>query len=274
MTSTETTTAPLDLVTDDAPRMPAPELVLAWAEGRRMLRHPATLLGLVVALWYGVAIAPNGPRDAFDIATAGLTFFLGVPVYFAANLVASRDRRAHSGELLAAAPVPEQRRVQALCLAALLPAAAAMSLTVLAHTVLLETGSYEVVPGFWHLVTAPVTVLGAALLGIMVARWLPVPGASALVMVAMIAWNVVWSPRIDDLAPLGTYMSWSRWSENSYWAGFLPGSPAWHVGYLLGLCAMAVAGALLPGAASRGRVLAAGAGLTALAAWMAAVQLP
>lgn len=268
-------TAPvvLDLVQDPQPRPLAPELVLAWDEGRRMVRHPATLLGLVAALWYGVAIAPNGPRDAFDVVTAGMTFFLGLPVYVAANLVASRDRRADSGELLAATPVPAQARVRGLCLAALVPAGLALALTLVGHTLLLETGRYDVVPDAWHLVTAPITVLGAALLGIMVARWLPVPGASALVMVAMIAWNVAWANQVDTYAPLGTYISWARWNETPEWAGYVAGSASWHVAYLLGLCAMAVAGALLPGARSRWRVLVVGGALTALTAVFAQVQL-
>jgi hypothetical protein len=263
----------LDLVQDAEPRPLSPELVLAAQEGRRMALHPSSLLGLLVCLWYAVAIAPNGPRDAFDVVTAGTTFFLGVPVYFAANLVASRDRRADSGELLAATPVPEQARVRGLILATLVPAGAALALVLLGHTVLLETGRYDPVPDVWHLVTGPVTVLGAALLGVMVARWAPVPGAAALVMVAMVAWNVVWANRVEHWAPLGTYMSWSRWNQTPAWAGYLPGSAGWHVAYLLGLCAMAVAGSLLPGAASRWRVLVVGGALTALTVVLAQVQL-
>lgn len=240
----------VELLQDTATARPVPTvLVLAWQEGLRMLRHPSTLLGLAVRLWYAVAIAPNGPRDAFDVLTAGATFFVGVPVYFAANLVASRDRRADADELLAATPVPSQTRVRALCLAALVPAAFAMALTLVGHTLLLETGGYAPVPGFWHLVTAPTSILGAGLLGVMVSRWLPVPDGAALVMVAMVAWNVVWANRVDTYAPLGTYMSWARWGDDPEWHGYLPGSPPWHVAYLLGLCAMAVVGAHLPGAA-------------------------
>jgi hypothetical protein len=249
-------------------------VTLALHEGRRMTLHPFTLAG---AAWGTVVFAllhDNGTRDAFDVVTSAVTFFLGVPVFFAANLVATRDRRARSGELLAGSPVPERARVVALLLGSLLPAVAAVGLVLAGHAFQLARGTYLIEPGLWHLSAGPVTVLGGALLGVMAARWLPLPGAAALVMVAMIAWNVVADTGSDRRKPLGTYLSWARWDSGPDFVGFVPGSPSLHVAYLLGLCAMAACGALLPGAVSRVRVLAVGAVLTAITAVLAAAQLP
>lgn len=263
----------LDLLDEPERRALPPVLVLAAQEGRRMALHPVVLVGLL--LWAGTtALGVNGPRDAFEMVTSAVTWFFGVPVLFAANLTASRDRRAGSTEMLAPAAVPHQVRVQALCLAALVPAAASLAVVLVAHAVQQSLGRYLAVPDAWHLLTGPVSVLGGALLGVMVARWLPVPGAAALVVVGLVAWNVATSNGPAHYQPLGTYVTWALWSDSGAgWAGFMPGSPAWHVGYLLGLSAMAATGALLPGARSRPAVLAVGAALTAVTGVLASVQL-
>lgn len=267
------TTVVLDLVQDDV-RKPVPAvLVLAAQEGRRMALHPLVLVGVLVSIGYAVRIADNGPTDAFEIVASMITFLVGVPAFFAANLIASRDRRAGSTELLASAPVPAQVRTWALCLGAAVPAGLALALVAVAHAAFQQLGYYEAVPSAWHVVTGPVTVLGGALLGVMVARWLPVPGAAALVMIAMFAYNIALSNGAERNRPLGTFVTWARWTDDPVWAGYFAGSPSWHVAYLLGLCAMAVTGALLPGARRRWLVLLAGAGLTAVTAVLGSVQL-
>ena len=263
----------IELLQDAAPRPVPPVLVLAWQEGRRMLLHPATLIGLVWGTVVTFLLADNGTRDAFEAVTSAVTFFVGVPAYFAANLVASRDRRASSGELLAAAPVPERTRVTALCLGALVPAAGVLAWVVVGFSVIQALGLFAPEPGPWHLVTGPATVLGGALLGIMVARWAPVPGAAALVMIAMVAWNVVWSNRPEHYGPLGTYVTWAQWGQGPDWAGYMPGSASLHTAYLLGLCAMAAVGAHLPGARRPWLVLLCGGALTAMTVALGAAQL-
>jgi hypothetical protein len=119
-------------------------------------------------------------------------------------------------------------------------------------------------------------VLGAALLGIMVARLTRIPGAALMVMVAMFAWNI-WTSNDDaggDIHLLGTYVSWAVYTPQPGWAGLYPGSPGWHDAYLLGLCAMAATGAFLREAARPWRVLTLGALLTALTAVPGYLQLP
>ena len=257
-----------------APRQLPVPVVLGLQEGRRIALHPVALTGLSLNVVTYVAITDNGPRDAFELLSTGPTWFFGVFTYFAAHLVASRDRRAHSGELLAPSPSPEAVRTAALCLGALVPALVCTAFVVVGHLLNLARDLYVVTPSVWHLAQAPLSVLGGALLGIMVARLSAVPGVALLVMVAMVAWNVWVSNRPDDLAPLGTYVSWAAWGPGTDWAGLQPGSPAWHDVYLAALCAMAATGAFLRDATRKLPVLALGSVLTALAVAAGAAALP
>ena len=64
------------------------------------------------------------------------------------------------------------------------------------------------------------------------------------------------------------------WTPGGQWGGLNPGSPAWHVGYLLSLCAMAATAAFLRDARSPRRVLLLGAACTGLAVLTGLEQLP
>lgn len=249
-------------------------VVLGLQEGVRIVRHPIAVLGGALTVVLVLVVGDNGTRDAFEVLSSGPTFFYGVFVYFAANLVASRDRRARSGELLAATSSPVTDRVAGLCVAAAVPALVCTAFVVLVHALNLARDLYLVVPGAWHLAQAPLTVLGGALLGIMVARLTSVPGVALLVMVAMFAWNVWVSNHTADIQTLGTYMSWALWAPHPEWVGMEAGSPAWHVAYLAALCAMAASGAFLRDSRRPWRVLLVGAACTAAAVTAGVLQLP
>lgn len=249
-------------------------VVLGLQEGARIVRHPIALLGLLYTAVTVLVVGDNGPRDAFDVLSVGPTFSYGVLVYFAAHLVATRDRRACTTELLSATPAPVTHRVAGLCVAALLPAAVCAGFVAGVHVMQTARDLYVVAPGVWHLVQAPLTVLGGALLGIMVSRWTTLPGAALLVMVAMVAANVRISNAGGSLGPLGTQVSWAVWGDGREWVGLHPGSPAWHAGYLAALCAMAATGAFLRAATHTWRVLAIGAGFSAVAVVTGVLQLP
>lgn len=258
-----------------APRPVPPALVLGWQEGRRLALHPVSILGLGALLVTMLAFADDGAREAFDNVTAMPTWFYGVAVYFAAHLVATRDRRAHSGEWLAALPASTRVRVTGLCLAALVPTAICTAVVAVGHAVLLSTESYFIAPTFWHLAQAPVTVLGAALLGTMVARWTSVPGAALLVMVVMVLVDAWLNSRPETVQTLATYVPWTAWPQSgTAWAGLIDGSPAWHVAYLLSLCGMAAAGAFLRGTGLTRPALLAGAAMTLAAVATGLLQLP
>jgi hypothetical protein len=259
----------------DVRPLPVP-LVLAWQEGWRIVRHPIALVGVVLMVVVMLTEKNEGARASFELLSTGPTFFYGVFTYFAANLVASRDRRAHSGELLAATPAAATARVAGLCLAALVPALVCATFVATGHALLTmyDGYGYLAVPTFWHLAQGPLTVLGGALLGIMVARLTTIPGIALLVMLAMVTYDVwLGGDSMVRYQPLSTYVAWAAWGNGTAWAGLIPGSAFWHDVYLLGLCAMAACGAFLREAQHRGRVLALGAALTALTAVPALLQL-
>ena len=257
-----------------ARRSPVPTSLAAF-QAVRLLRHPLSLAGFALTVVVVVLSSRQSPQDAFSAVTSSPTFYYGVPVFFAANLVASRERRAHSDELLAPTATSEQRRTAAMLTATLAPAAAVAVLVVVVHAVLLAGHRYVEVPGFWYMAQVPVTVLGAGLLGVAVARWFPVRGASFVVMVALVAWDVWTSNHPYTVRLLGLYVEWPSYGVTTEWAGVFPGSPALHVVYLAALCGLAAVGAMLPGSGRR-RVplLALGGLLVVLAGVAGTVQLP
>ena len=209
-------------------------LVLGVQEGRRILLHPLSLLAAAFSVLLILTEGNNGPRAAFETVSVGPIMWYGVFVYFAAYLVASRDRRAHSGELLAPLPRAGADRVGALCVAALAPAIACLGFVLLVDQVQAAQNAYVVRPDAWHLLQSPLTVLGGALLGIMVARLTRIPGVALLVMIAMVVVNVWLNARPSTLQPLATFVPWAVHGVSmEQWAGFHPGSPAWHDAYLL-----------------------------------------
>ena len=270
MTAVLTTSAPVGAARVGA--LPVP-VVLGLQEGRRIVVHPVTLLGLALLAFTTAQDPGGGARWAFDVATVAPIFFCGVFVYFSAHLVASRDRRARSGELLAALPAPASTRVAALCVAAFVPALACAALVIAFFGYCTARGLYVEPPSVWHLSQGPLTVLGGALLGTMVARLAPVPGVALVVMVAMFAANG-WLSERDDVQLLGTLVSWPVWDEGEGWHGVQPGSAAWHAAYLASLCAMAATGAFLRETRNRLRVLCVGAVCTASAVVTGLLQLP
>ena len=237
-------------------------LQLAPREGLRMLRHPLFLAALGILLFLQVTMERQGVQGAFHNLVSGPTFFTGVLGYFAAHSTATRTRRSHSEELLAPLPGDEQVRTMALCLGAAVPALVVQAIVLAGYAYALSANVFVQEPAAAHLLQGPLTVLGGALLGIMVARWAPYAGVAAVVMVAMIAADVYVANR-PQLAPLGTFMNWASYGSGDGWFGFEPGVPTWHVVYIALLCAMAAAGALLRSARRPGLVLALGAALTA-----------
>lgn len=264
------------VVESGAPARPLPvALALGWEEGRRIVLHPLALVGLVLMVGVVVVESSDGPRAAFDLVTAGPPYFYGLLVYFAAHLVATRDRRAHSGELLAALPRGGVERTAALCVAALAPTAVCAAFVLLVHGVHDALGLYAVPPSGWFLAHGVLGVLGGALLGTMVGRLSRVPGTALLVMVVMVVVDAWLGGRSDTIGPLATVVFWSVWhDELTRWAGVHPGSPEWHAVYLAALCAMAAAGSFLREAAVRRQALVAGGLATALAVVAGLLQLP
>lgn len=231
---------------------------LALNEALRLLRHPLTLLGLL--LWT-LRVATDGwagPRPAFTTLTAEMIIFWGVPIFFAANLVAGAALRAE--ETLSVTACDRERRTAALCLAALGPFALTCTAQGLLVGLYRITGNeLERFPSLAELSMGPLNVLGACLLGVAVARWLPWPGTPMLVMLALTAsCYLVYD---GDAFMLSLYLDLAIWGPPPYLdaAGFIPGHAGWHALYLLSLCLGAGALAMLRDSSRRGLWLGSGA---------------
>lgn len=255
-------------------RPPTPAAALGQVEAVRFARHPLILLALAWIITVLVFDGDGGPRTAYTLVTDVPTFVLGPFVFFAANLLAGRERRNGSEEWLDSMPVPAAERTRAAQLAVVAPVALGTALVLAMLTVALATDQFVTEPTFLELVSGLLPLLGAGLLGVMVARWLPWPGAAALVMLALVATHIALA---DRYRLLGAYVEWAAWSasdDSSAWAGVVPGSRGWHVVYVLALCAMAATGAHLVHARRKLPVLAVGGAFTVVAVVAGWAQLP
>jgi hypothetical protein len=143
---------------------------LAVSEARRIAGHPLVLLGAVLYCAMITVSSGQGAGSGYDGLLTGPTFFLGVFTYFAANLAASRPRRDGSLDEHSSFPAPASARTAGLCLAAVgaaLLAVGLMSLTMAWYAA--GRTDLPVWPSAGELAAGPLTVLGGALLGVMVA---------------------------------------------------------------------------------------------------------
>lgn len=245
---------------------------LALRHAIRMVRHPVLLLGV---LWYvlvaGVPHLPKTPYDQYSTVTGMVAFAIGPLAYFAANLVASAGRRSGADEWTPSLPLPALHRTCALLLACLAPAALAAVLDLVVLLAIKADGGLIFSVRWQHLATVPVTVLGAAVLGVAVARLLPWLGLPLLVGVALVVFNFMVSERG---AYLGFYVDFAVWTRNDVIPAMTPGSPGWHLLYLAALVGVAACGALLRDARRWWAPFLTGAVLGAVVLVAGAAQLP
>jgi hypothetical protein len=251
---------------------------LARRESVRLLRHPFLLTGFglyVMTTGYSLFVDTSA-TTAFSLIDSFPSFYPGVFTILAGSLVASRDHRAGSGEILSPLPGRALERVLALCLACLAPAAVMLGLTLMLHGVYLQQGVYVDEPGTAHLVQGAVTVLGGSLFGVMVGTWAPTRSAALVALVVMVFANLWVNGDEGPQNLFGLSVGWGEWGseDGRVWGGLAPGSPAWHVVYLLGLCGLAACAALLRVAHRRTPVLLASVVSLAVAVAGGIGQLP
>lgn len=214
---------------------------LARVHAVRMIRHPILLLSVV---WF-VAISgigqPGTPYEQYSAVTGLIVFLVGPAAFFAANLVASAGRRSGVDEWSPSLPLPPVHRTTALLLACLAPAAAAGIANLAMYLVVHINGA--AMPVAWqHVATVPVVVFGGAVLGVAVAQLLPWPGTPLVVMAGLVTFNA-WASSGPE--HLGFYVDFAVWTDNDTIPSLHPGSPSWHLTYLVALCGLAASGALL-----------------------------
>jgi hypothetical protein len=254
---------------------------LAWIEAKRFARHPIFLIGLVLAfglLIQQVVTAPGGGADMTPEGNAiEAAFFLGCFGLLAADRLTRGAFR--SREVAVASPIPATTQVKALALACLVPFAAGVVWTVVRMVALVlaadewSSGALGFTEQTWIVLGgAAVTALGGSLLGVLCGVWLRFPGASAVVLIVVIAW--VLAGTADMTAAGGAthgLLDWVRLSAPvSMWTNCgdascttsvqMSGSPWLHVLYQFGLCALAVVASLwkVADVAERSRYLRAG----------------
>lgn len=265
---------------------------LARAEARRILRSPA-IVGMAA---YAVIVTgfealgangtdPDAQPDVLEMLSRLLFDFplvlLGPITFVAANLVASSAKRAGSDRLLSAVPVSQRRRDLALCLAVLTgPTVVACALAGVGAWS--ATGVRPALrdglprdPWLWtNILQQPAIVLGAGILGIAVARWLPIPGAPVvafLILIFVTGWLAApVGPR--SVRPwLAPYVLIDGFSAQQWlWLG----SQTWHLAYLLGLSGLGVCAVGLRQPERRGRWLGAGSFALAVTVTAGVLQLP
>jgi hypothetical protein len=253
-------------------------LVLAAKESRRLVTHPATLVGWgLLAFMVAVSVADADPISAFDMITTGPTFYPGLFCVLAAHMVTTRDQRAGGGELVGSVPATREQRVVALVVAAWLPALIALGLNVAIRSYFVWQDVYVEAPGVGHILQGPVTVLGGSLLGIMLGLWLPQRVVPVLAMVVLVAGSVALSSNEDGVGVyFGSLVSWVDWGpyEGRSWYGLEAGSPGAHVAYLLGMTGLAGCAAWLRVTRRRWLAFTLGVAFLALAIWGGVTQLP
>jgi hypothetical protein len=222
------------------PAGPATVLDLARVQTRRILRHPALLVSLVwLALGVGFGF-PETPYEQYSMATGMLIFMAGPATFFAANLVATSERRTAADEWTPALPMPALRRTTALLLAGAALGAVALAIQLLLIAVVYDQPALDL--RWTHVLSVPVAITGAVVLGVAVARLLPWPGAPLLVMAAITAANI-WAANNEVF--LGLYVDFAQWTGSDVIPGLHPGSGAWHLVYLAAFVGLAAFGAVL-----------------------------
>jgi hypothetical protein len=270
-----------------APMVTSAGRQLGGVEARRMVRHPAYPIGLVYVAVFLVA-ALTGDDVAPWANTAYITVFLCLFLIYApvtiivANRIAAATYRRRVREVLDGTPVQSRERTVGVMLG-LLRGPVLVGLAGAAVLFLLQqftstdvAANNRVVPRVgWDYLQLPVLVLGAGLLGIAVARWLPWPGVMpVVVLIVWIGTVAMYAYTAGTVAPTRAWFAlWPVWVASQ--DGLLPQQPLdremWHLVYLLGLgCLAGIAALLRTDGPRRGLWIAATgtAVLTGLAAWL------
>jgi hypothetical protein len=213
---------------------------LAGAEGRRLLRHPAflALLGLAVFALGGGAFGEE-VADVLDRDDVGVSLYLTLVAWgtlLATNLAALRGRRDRATELYETLPTSAPSRTAAHLLAALavLPVALALLAAWWVSAELNNPTAAVGTPRLAELAVGPLLILGGGATGVLVARWVPTALAGPVAVVATVVLQSNWGHRHPELR----------------WLHFVAGEPVldswldirhagWHLVYLVGLVVLA-----------------------------------
>jgi hypothetical protein len=239
--------------------------VLAGQEIRNYLRAKLFWAGLVlltavtVTSFVGAARSDTGEDQASTamdmIAPAALLGVFGLIVL--AGLTKRSDRAAAAAGSVA---VPERTRTVALATAVVVPLTAGLlwfAAALVAYQ--LNPPSPATVPfgpigdGYVFVVMfalGVVPAVGGPILGLLIARWLPRRGVTALAVVLIVLVTIVMQGNFQATWHWRMVWPWTYWygpvgwdTGNGHWAA-LPGSPQLWLIYLVAVCALGVLAAI------------------------------
>ncbi|MCU7725234.1 hypothetical protein ODJ79_16010 [Actinoplanes sp. KI2] len=232
---------------------------LGAVEARRLLRHPVYGVAVLYLAVFGVS-APfqdNGPpaNAAYTVVCLDLLLVYAPVTLIAGNRIAAATYRRRVREPFDCTPVDGRQRTVAAILGLL---RGPFVVGVITTLVLVLIGAFTT-PSTSDPLTAvyqrsapeylqlPALVLGAGLLGVAVARWLPRPGALPLAALGLVLEFLLLYQFTDSMPTRTWFALWPVWVGGTQ--GMLPPQPAhqemWHLTYLLGLGVLAGIAALL-----------------------------
>jgi hypothetical protein len=249
---------------------------LIGRETRRLIAHPVLwLVPVVVVLAVSVESASAGRNAAYWYGTifVAVAFFGPIFVLFAANLVASGARRGRAEEMLDVTPTSDPRRTWAMILGIALPLAAVGAVGATAMALIDAANAIPAADRLTagELAQLPFILVGAGLLGILGARWLPFTGGVLITFVLSTLGGLVAFRRIDS----GVWWMW--WTTGTTMLADRepgPGHPWLHAVYLAGLCACAAVAAVYRHRAQRSRLVLVGIPVLAATLVVGWLQLP
>jgi hypothetical protein len=259
---------------------PASLRTMAGIEARRLARHPAFIVGVVLA--FGVVVLlyvlTDDPHQGDLLSMPVIpAFFIGLTSLVAtARLTRSTEATA---EAIGTAPGSEARRTAALALACFVPFAAGAVWVGVQLALISVHGAhpYEwwfgTMPDWqvWTILLAlgPVACLGGGLLGVLTGRWLRFPGAAAVMVVVVVVVDMLGQgPFVNGSALARLWVPWAMFhsgTENNGTATLYAGNSAFYLIYALCLCAAAALVAIWHDRTARtGRMRAAIVGVVVL----------
>lgn len=212
---------------------------VARVEGRRLVRHPATLAGLAISTAVAVAyFRLYAPVLHRDVATLSVTAApLAAGVLLAAHLATSRIHRDETSAITGATPVPPERRTLGLAVAVLWPATLALAWVAAGLAVLAMLGGIGT-PHPADVLATPGFVLLAGAVGVALGRWLPEPAGPLLTLPIL-------GIGLSQLATAATtavrLTPWADWFPSLGFIEVWPRAPWVHLTYVV-LLAAGVAG--------------------------------
>jgi hypothetical protein len=212
---------------------------LARVEARHLLRHPGTVIGLMLTglIAWLVYTESDGADALFDPANTFLlpVLLLAWGLLIAANLGALRSRRFGTGDLLASTPTVPAARTLGHAGGALVGVPVA-ALIMFASTLLWRARPASI--GWPHpalVLTMLLIVAGGAVVGVLLAQWLPHPVAGAGGVIA----TIILQSNLGQNHPQGRWLHFAP--GDSFDTPFDVGPAGWHVVYVAALVALGIA---------------------------------